>query len=162
MELQLVHSDSEACVFDFCENKEDIKLGMIGGTICPQCQGILRRYGVDYNAIYALEQILDVVRSESIGKPIIIDDNQAFVVMRFTNNDENDHAYKYGIKAALEAMEVKCVRADDTINSAQILQKILKSIERSRFVIAKVDERNLNVYFELGLAMGLSKNDIQS
>ncbi len=40
----------------------------------------------------------------------------------------------------------------------QLLEKIEKNIEKSRLVIIKVDSNNLNVYFELGLAMGLNKD----
>lgn len=73
-------------------------------------------------------------------------------------NDENNHAYLYGIKLALEKLMVKCIHADNQISSGQLLKKIEKSIEKSRFVIIKVDSNNLNVYFELGLAMGLNKD----
>ena len=78
--------------------------------------------------------------------------------MRFTHNDENDNAWKYGIKAGLEAAGFNPVRADDQVESRQILEKISKQLNKSRLVIAKVDENNLNVYFELGLAMGLDKD----
>lgn len=42
--------------------------------------------------------------------------------------------------------------------AGQLLQKGRQNIERCRFVVAKVDSNNLNVYFELGLAMGLDKD----
>jgi predicted nucleotide-binding protein len=98
------------------------------------------------------------VRSEAIGKPIILNEHEAFIVMRFSNNDENDNAYKYGIQAALKALEIKGFRADDSVISGQILEKVKLSIKKSRFIIAKVDSENLNVYFELGLALGLNKD----
>jgi predicted nucleotide-binding protein len=49
-------------------------------------------------------------------------------------------------------------RGDDTVQSAQILEQVLRYLERSRFVVAKIDVEKLNVYFELGLAMGLDKD----
>ncbi len=55
-------------------------------------------------------------------------------------------------------MRIKCIRADNQISSGQLLEKIEKSIERSRFDIIKVDSNNLNVYFELRLAMGMNKD----
>ena len=73
-------------------------------------------------------------------------------------NDENNHAYLCGIKPALEKLMVKCIHADNQISSGQLLEKIEKSIEKSRLVIIKADSNNLNVYFELGLAMGLNKD----
>lgn len=158
MEMRMVHDYAEGCMFDFCMNKPDIHLGMIAGNICPKCRAILVRYGIHEKAIYSAERMLNYVRSEAIGKPIIFDENAAFIVMRFSQNDENDHAYLYGIKPALEEIKIKCIRADDQILSSQLLEKIEKNIEKSRFVIVKVDSNNLNVYFELGLALGLNKD----
>lgn len=158
MELKMVHEFAEGCVFDLCINKSDIKLGMIAGNICPQCRAVLVRYGINEKALNAVERMLNFVRSEAIGKPIIFDEDAAFIVMRFSKNDENDNAYKYGIKSALEALNIRCIRADNQISSGQLLEKVERNIEKSRFIIAKVDSDNLNVYFELGLAMGLDKD----
>lgn len=158
MEMRMVHDLAEGCMFDLCIDKMDIKLGMIAGNICPQCRSVLVRYGVSEKALNAVERMLWYVRSEAIGKPIILDEEAAFIVMRFSTNDENDNAYKYGIKSALEALGIKCVRADNKISSGQLLEKVERNIEKSRFVIVKVDSDNLNVYFELGFAMGLDKD----
>ncbi|MDE6435865.1 MAG: nucleotide-binding protein [Lachnospiraceae bacterium] len=158
MEMRMVHDFAEGCMFDLCVNKKDIKLGMIAGNICPQCRAVLVRYGINEKALNAVERMLWFVRSEAIGKPIIFDEDAAFIVMRFSTNDENDNAFKYGVKSALEELNIKCVRADNIISSGQLLEKIKRNIEKSRFIIAKVDSDNLNVYFELGLAMGLDKD----
>lgn len=157
MALRLVHDRAEGCLFDFCGHKTDIKLGMVSGTICPQCRGVLVRYGVPEKALDAVERILLYVRSEAIGKPLLFNEKEAFIVMRFSSNDENDHAFKYGIMPALHKLNIIGTRADNQITSSPILQKIRQLIERSRFVIVKVDTNNLNVYYELGLAMGLDK-----
>ncbi|MBQ7432552.1 MAG: hypothetical protein IJV50_03685 [Lachnospiraceae bacterium] len=158
MEMRMVHVPSEGCMFDFCGKKEDIKLGMLAGNICPNCRASLLQYGIREEALEAIEKMLIYVRSETMGRPINSDGRAAFVVMRFFANDENDHAYKYGIKSALEFLGIECVRADNILTSNQLLEIIRNGIERSRFVIAKVDVDNLNVYFELGLAMGLNKD----
>ena len=158
MEMRMVHDKAEGCIFDFCLNKPDIKLGMIAGTICPHCRSILLRYGINERVLNAIERILLYVRSEAIGKTVMFNENEAFIVMRFSNNDENDHAYKYGIQPALKDLGIKSLRADDKIISGQLLSKIRQNIEKCRFIIAKVDSENLNVYFELGLAMGLDKD----
>ena len=131
---------------------------MIAGNICPQCKSVLVRYGINQKALDAVERMLSFVRAEAIGKPIIFDEDAAFIVMRFSANDENDNAYKYGIKKALEKLNIKCIRADNEISSGQLLEKVEHNIEKSRFVIAKVDSDNLNVYFELGLSMGWDKD----
>ena len=158
MEMRMVHDYAEGCIFDLCMDKTDIHLGMIAGNICPKCRGNLLRYGISEKAIYSVERMLSYVRSEAIGRPIVFDEDAAFIVMRFSQNDENDHAFLYGIRPALEKLKIKCIRADNQITSGQLLEKIKKNIEKSRFIIIKVDSNNLNVYFELGLAMGLSKD----
>ncbi len=158
MEMRMVHDSSKGCMFDFCKNKLDIKLGLIAGNICPRCKAILMSYGIDKKALYAVERMLTVVRAEAIGNPMIFDENAAFVVMEFSANDENANAYEYGVKLALKELNIKCVRADNELLSGQLLEKIARNIDESRFIIAKVDSCNLNVYFELGLAMGKQKD----
>lgn len=155
--MNFIHYKPEGCMFDLCIDKKEIKLGMISGVICPICRATLLKYGTDELAIVASEQILSYVRSQVIGKPLLIE-NKAFVVMRFSENDENDHAYKYGIKPAFLDLNINESRADSKYESRPLLEKIKKNIEICRFIVAKVDQNNLNVFFELGLAMGLSKD----
>lgn len=158
MSMRFGHINSKGCIFDFCGDKSDIKLGMSAGRICPNCKTSLLQFNSGEIVINAIERMLLYVRSEANGKPIIFDENKAFIIMRFSNNDENDNAYKYGIKTALKELNIECLRADDNIISGQLLEKVQQSIKKSRFIIVKVDSENLNVYFELGLAMGLGKN----
>lgn len=156
--IKMLHEPAVGCLFDFCGDKTDIRLGMMTGTICSSCRSILLQYGIEEKIINAIEKMLSYVRSEAIGRPVIFDENAAFVVMRFSANDDNDNAYKYGIKMALSELNIRCIRADEILGTGQLLEKIKRSIEKNRFVIAKVDSENLNVYFELGLAMGLDKD----
>ena len=156
--LNMVHEPPVGCMFDMATHKPDIKYGMVAGNLCPQCEGQLRTLGIPLDAIDAVTRILTLVRAEAIGKPVLLDPTHAFVVMRFTHNDENDNAWKYGIKTGLEAGGFQAVRGDDQVESGQILDKIVRQSSKSRLVVVKVDENNLNVYFELGLAMGLGKD----
>lgn len=161
MELRMVHDKAVGCVFDLCGHKPDIKLGMTSGMICPRCRATLQQYGVNDKPLDAIDHILGFIRNETIGRPVILDEKAAFVVMRFSDdkdNKENSNAYKYGMKSALSELGIKPERADDKIENGQILDNVRHSIERCRFIIAKIDSINLNVYFELGLAMGLNKD----
>jgi hypothetical protein len=158
MQLRFVHEPPQGCMNDFCGDKSNIKLGMVAGNLCLHCKGVLLRYGTPQDAIDAVEKILRFVRLEAIGLPVLIEPDRAFIVMRFTLNDENDNAYKYGIRPGLEAVGIKVERADSVVSPSHILDKIKKYIDKSRFVVAKIDEDNLNVYFELGLAMGAEKD----
>lgn len=158
MHVSFAHEPPQGCISDFCVHKPDVKLGMAAGNLCPVCEGILARYGMSANAIESLRRILDVVRSDAIGRPRVLDPDTAFIVIRFSQNDENSNAYRYGVEKGLEDVGIKPVRADDSVKSSQILEKIFRHIERARFVVAKVDVENLNVYYELGLGMGLGKD----
>jgi hypothetical protein len=158
MQLRLVHEPPRGCIMDMCTHKPDIRLGMIAGTICADCRASLLRYGTPEDAIDSIDRILRVVRAEAVGRPILTEPDLAFVVMRFSGHDENDNAYRHGIKPGLELVGIRAERADNVVTSSQILSKIRRYIDRSRFIVAKVDVNNLNVYFELGLAMGSDKS----
>jgi hypothetical protein len=143
---------------DLCIAKNDIKIGMVAGNLCSQCEASLLTYGIGQYSIDAIRHILAIVRQEAIGRPKIIDSMAAFVIMRFSSNDENDNAYRYGVRQGLADIGINVKRADDTVHSGQILEQVCRAIEQSRFIVAKVDSDNLNVYFELGVAMGLGKD----
>lgn len=158
MALNIVHQPAVGCVYDMAVHKPDIKYGMVAGNLCASCVARLKALGTTQDAIDALVNVLEIVRSEALGLPVSLNPDEAFVVMRFTSNDENDNAWKYGIKVGGERCGVRVLRADNQVESGQLLEKIQRHLTRSRIVIAKVDQDNLNVYFELGLAMGMRKD----
>lgn len=156
--LNIVHEPPVGCVYDFSLEKQSIKLGMVAGNLCHQCAGQLRALGTSDAAIDSVRHIVGIVRAEALGRPVTFDPSEVFVVMRFTTNDENDNAWKYGLRIGIEACGFRATRGDDRVESRHILDKVDSAIRRSRLVVAKVDENNLNVYYELGLAMGLDKD----
>lgn len=158
MSLNLVHEPPVACLFDMAIDKPSIKLGMVAGNICSRCVGQLRELGTSEIAIDSVAKIVSIVRSEALGRPTVLDPSEVFVVMRFTANDENDNAWKYGLKPGIESCDFRASRGDDRVESRHILDKVTSAIRRSRLIVAKVDENNMNVYYELGLAMGLEKD----
>jgi hypothetical protein len=158
MALNMVHEPPVGCIYDMTVHKPDIKLGMVAGNLCQRCSGQLRGLGTDEGAIEAVAKILSLVRAEALGRPVVFDPTEVFVVMRFTRNDENDNAWKFGIKIGVEACGLRATRGDDIVESMQILEKVNKAIQRSRLIVAKVDENNLNVYYELGYSMGIGKD----
>ena len=131
--LSIVHEPPQGCMYDMCINKPDIKLGMVAGSLCPNCKATLSQFGTSIVAIEAIEKLLEYVRLEAIGKPKLIDPKKAFIVMRFSANDENDHAYQYGIKPALEELHIDCTRSDTEVRSAQLLEEIKNNIDKSPF-----------------------------
>ena len=153
----LSREPSVGCVFDFCGDKAEVRFGLTAGYIHPETEANLRRYGINQDALNAVARILDLIRLESIGKPKQIDAAEAFVVMKFTKNDENAAAYAQGIKPALEAFGLAPKRADEDPRMQILSKKVMEHIDQSRLIVIKVDNPNLNVFFELGYAVGREK-----
>lgn len=144
-ENALFHEETRGCRMDFCGNKTDLRIGMIAGILCTDCQGDLARLGASQVETDAIRRILEYVRAAACGQEPQIDWNTAFVVMRFTENDENQGAYEYGIRPGLEDVGLHVRRGDDIVQSRQLLDKVSEMIRRARFIVAKVDEERMNV-----------------
>jgi hypothetical protein len=158
-EKVLTHKKTIGCRMDYCRNKRELKLGMLAGYICPKCKGHLRQLDAAPAQINAVERILGYVQAASKGEDRSAEDwNSAFVVMRFSEDDENQAAFERGIKPGLRDVGIVARRADDFIESRPLLEKITSQILSSRFIVAKVDAKRLNIYYELGLAMGHRKD----
>jgi hypothetical protein len=155
----LTHKKTIGCRMDYCRNKRELKLGMLAGYICPKCKGHLRQLDAAPAQVNAIERILNYVQAASKGEDRVSEDwNSAFVVMRFSEDDENQAAFERGIKPGLRDVGIIARRADDFIESRPLLEKITGQILNSRFIVAKVDAKRLNIYYELGLAMGHRKD----
>lgn len=155
----LTHSKTIGCRMDYCKHKRELKLGMLAGYICPQCKGHLRQLDAAPAQVEAIERILAFVQAASKGADRIAEDgNSAFVVMRFSEDDENQAAFERGIRPGLRDVGIAARRADDYIESRPLLEKITRQIQGARFIVAKVDAKRMNVYYELGLAMGFRKD----
>jgi len=75
--------------------------------------------------------------------------------MRFTPRYDDVHLY--GIRAAADEAGVSVERADDNLDSSEIIDYIKTRIESCDLVIADTTEPNANVYYELGYAEGTGK-----
>ena len=80
---------------------------------------------------------------------------KAFVLMPFA--DELREVYDDLIKGALEEAGYDVERADDLDNQRNILRDILTSIDGYDLIVADLTDNNPNVFYELGLAHGLSR-----
>lgn len=88
---RMVHDRPRGCMFDMCLYKEEIKLGMKVGIICPECKNILRGYGIDEKALYSVEKIIEYVRLQSVGFSVEKKDfakNDVFI--SHANKDKKD------------------------------------------------------------------------
>jgi hypothetical protein len=149
---------SIGCLFDFCGEKTDIRFGLVAGYISLETKAGLSRHGVEPKVLTAAEQILEFVRLDAIGRHAPSDYTEAFIVMKFSERDENANAYEHGIRPALAEFGLEAKRADEDPRMQILSQKVLEHIEKCRLVIIKVDESNVNVFFELGYAIAKRKD----
>jgi len=154
----LTHEDTRGCRMDFCENKDDIKRGMMAGYLCGECADEMERLGASKRQIEAIRRILHYVHTAATGCREQVNWDEAFVVMRFQPGSEHQRAFEEAIRPALEAVGIQVTRGDDLVQSRPILEKLLEQMKRARFIVAKVDAKRMNIFYELGFAMGANKD----
>lgn len=81
--------------------------------------------------------------------------NSCFVIMPFSATFESE--YTKVIKLAVESLGLTCVRGDQIYSRPQIMSDIWKALRSARVVIAELSEKNVNVFYEIGLAHALGK-----
>jgi hypothetical protein len=99
-------------------------------------------------------------RSSSAASPVVIDRSEptllrAFVAIPFTI--DYDDIYLLAVRAAAESAGISVERADENIESTEIIAHIKGRIRGCDLVIADTTKRNANVFYELGYADGLNK-----
>ncbi len=88
---------------------------------------------------------------------INVDTSQVFVLTPF--NVESDMLYNT-IREVCGQAKLIAKRSDDEFVENDIMQHIVKNIVSSRIVIANLNYRNPNVFYELGIAHALNKPTI--
>lgn len=86
-------------------------------------------------------------------RDFVTDPKLCFVLMPF---DQKYHTlYEKTIKPTVRKIKLRCQRADDIFTSNVIVQDIWKGINAARLIIADVTDRNVNVFYEIGLSHAL-------
>lgn len=86
-----------------------------------------------------------------------IDQNLVFVLTPF----HSDSAEVFGIIVEVcRELGLRALRGDEEFVAGDVFSHILKLIVRARIIVANIQERNPNVYYELGLAHALDKTTI--
>lgn len=70
-----------------------------------------------------------------------------------------DKTYQ-AIKGACQKLGLECMRGDEEFRPGNVLSHILELMAGASIVIANIDGRNANVYYELGIAHALGKKTI--
>lgn len=99
--------------------------------------GFEREFGIDYNKA--------------------VNNQQVFMLMPF-----NQQAYKIYEHCLIltKKLGLKLIKSDDYIIEGDLLKHIIKNIVESEFIIANIDGKNPNVFYELGIAHSLGKKTI--
>ena len=144
MESRIIHKSTMGCVYDFCANKEDIKLGMQTGIICHNCKGTLIRYGVSSLALEAAEKILKHVRIETIGwdngRNSLTDNIKYYdVFISYANKDKEDFVEE--LHKSLKMLDIKIFYDKETIKWGDNWKnKILTGTDMAEFAIIVISE----------------------
>lgn len=88
-----------------------------------------------------------------LHEEVEIDDKLCFVIMPFAKDMEP--VFNDGIRPAVEALGLKCERADQQGESIPIMLKVYGQIRIAKIVISDITAANPNVYYELGLCHAL-------
>jgi hypothetical protein len=88
---------------------------------------------------------------------LVIDQKLVFTIIPL--NDSFSSLFK-NIKTICSQNNLEVIKSDEQYIDGAILNHIVKLIVRSRFLIAVLDGRNANVYYELGIAHSLGKDVI--
>jgi hypothetical protein len=93
--------------------------------------------------------VAKLVHEATEGKPYV------FVLMPF---GAHWHLFEQVKLAVQDTVKLSCIRADDIPGSGfDLLDKVHTAIERAELVIAEISDRNANVFYELGYAVGIDK-----
>lgn len=88
---------------------------------------------------------------------IHVSEKTAFCLMPF--HKKFDKIYT-SIKAACSQAGYACLRSDEPFNPGNVLRQILQMMTAAEIIIAVLDGKNPNVFYEIGLAHSLGKTVI--
>lgn len=87
----------------------------------------------------------------------VVDDNLVFVLTPFHPNHRDEFDV---IANVCRDLGLRVQRGDEEFVSGDIFPHILRQITKARLIVANVDGRNPNVFYELGIAHALGKPTI--
>ena len=85
---------------------------------------------------------------------IIVKDKTVFCLMPFHKNFQKTYDT---IELACEATKYECYRSDTPYNPGNVLRQIVQSLLESQLIIAVLDGKNPNVFYEIGIAHSIGK-----
>ena len=137
------HMETRGCLFDYCEETEDIFVSMKGNGLCSYHDSIVHQTsGTTPDLIASAMRLYNRAANKKL----------CFVAMPFTAVLEP--MYKR-MSRLLRKKGWTVQRADEIVYPRLITDAILEAILKSDLVIADLTDENANVFYEVGLAQGL-------
>lgn len=116
---------------------------------------------------YLQQEALNIERSKRVvrlkplfeGRDFLIEDDLVFVLMPFkpTFNEILQNCIKPIIQ---DEFKMRCETAKEIFQAGPIMEQIWSYINRAKFIIGDLTEKNPNVFYELGLAHTVGKEVI--
>lgn len=75
-------------------------------------------------------------------------------------SDKLQPLYEDHVASVIRKAGLRCERADEIHGTSLITHDIWEYVNRARFLVAELTDRNPNVFYELGLAHAISKDVI--
>ncbi|WP_321316932.1 hypothetical protein [Labilibaculum sp.] len=88
------------------------------------------------------------------SEKIEVKKDQVFYLTPFIDSERETF---YDVEAICHRMGFKCFKGDEEFITGDIFTYILNKIMESRIIIANIDGRNPNVFYELGIAQAIGK-----
>lgn len=114
----------------------------------------------DDSKIVIKQKVVDQSFFEKIGldlTSLAVDDNQVMCLMPFHRRFRKIYE---SIKQTCASVSKIAVRSDDEFVSGDILKYTIRLILESQIIIAVLDGRNANVFYEIGIAQAVGKTVI--
>jgi len=137
------HEDLRGCVFDYCDEDEEVENCFRAGRLCNECEVVIqqriRRNEISIERVAAALKLLN----KAVGR------KYCFVVIPFNEKFTPVHQI---ICDVLNGLGWTVKRADEITYPRLITDLIFKEILTSDLVIADLTDLNPNVFYEVGLA----------
>ena len=113
----------------------------------------VKEHGGSFDYLKKLRALINTL-NHNLSLPEITERNQIFVAMWFS--EEMQKYYDSGYVPAIRECNYSCRRIDEKQFNGSIIEEIVKDISNSIFLIADLTNNRGGVYYEAGIAKGLS------
>jgi hypothetical protein len=75
-------------------------------------------------------------------------------------DERHNSIYENTIKPAIKAMNLEVKRGDDIFGTKEVIHDVWEYINKARFLIAVLNDKNPNVFYEVGISHAIGKKVI--